>query len=96
MNISKLLLQPIITEASTLNTEKHNQYTFKVNPRSSKDGIAKAIKEMYKVEVLKVTTLSVKARSRRFGKKVGSLSSWKKAFVTLKAGQKIDFEKGTK
>lgn len=95
MNIAKILLQPIITEASTLQTEKNNQYIFKVVPKATKPQIAEAVSEMYNVTVLSVRTCQVKRQARRQGRRAGFTSSWKKAFVTLKSGQKIDFVKGS-
>lgn len=94
MNIAKILLQPVITEASTLNTEKNNQFVFRVHPNTTKPQIAKVVAQMYKVDVLKVRTSHIKQRARRLGRSSGFKPSWKKAIVTLKAGQKIDFVKG--
>lgn len=94
MNISKVLIEPVITEASTLNTEKNNFYTFKVYKQSTKRDIARAISELYKVEVVGVRTRNQKRKSRRVGRSQGFKPAWKKAYVAIKAGQRIDLTKG--
>ncbi len=93
MEIAKILLEPVITEASTAGAVL-NQYHFKVNPLANKYQIKFAIEEVFGVKVEKVRVLSVKAKQRRFGKRLGKTSSWKKAIVTLVQGQKIEFTSG--
>jgi len=94
MEISKIILAPIVTEASTAAVSAFNQYSFKVNPLANKYQIQHAIEQVFGVTIEKVRVLSVHAKTRRFGKRLGKTSSWKKAIVTLPKGQKIEFAKG--
>ena len=82
-----------VTEKGSSLTEKHNTYVMKVDRRANKVEIAKAVEKIFKVEVTGVNTLNVhgkQSRNRRTGRSERQ-SSWKKAFVTLKAGDKIEF-----
>jgi len=83
-------LRPIITEKSvTLSAE--NKYTFAVDPNSNKCEIRSAIEHIFKVKVLKVNTMNVKGKPRRWGRRYqGHRSDWKKAMVTLREGDKIE------
>ena len=86
-----IILKPIITEASMENLEK-NKYTFKVAKTANKYEIKSAVEELFNVKVVKVNTLNVRGRKRRMGRYEGYTSSWKKAVVTLKDGEKtIEF-----
>jgi large subunit ribosomal protein L23 len=93
------LLHPILTEKSTLLTEKKNQYTFKVESEADKILIKKAVEEKFDVNVVSVRTVNCMGkRKRQFTRKgliEGKKSNWKKAIVTLKDGQAIDFYTGT-
>jgi len=85
-----IILRPIVTEKSvTLSQE--NKYTFAVDPVANKCEIRSAIEHIFKVKVLKVNTLNVKGKPKRWGRKYeGHKSDWKKAVVTLKEGDKIE------
>ena len=85
-----ILSAPVITERSTKLIENSNLYTFKVNPKANKVEIKKAVEEIFKVEVLSVRTLNVKPKFKRTGKYEGYTKAYKKAFVEIKSGQKID------
>ena len=72
-----------------------SQYTFVVHPHATKTQIRHAIEEIFKVNVIKVNTINVRGKSRNFAKprrnaRSGKQSDFKKAIVTLKAGQKIE------
>ncbi len=84
-----VLLRPVITEKSMTETNS-GRYTFAVVKDASKLEIAQAVAEAFKVDVLAVNTSTVKGKSRRVGKRVGKKSDWKKAIVTLAAGQRIE------
>ncbi len=84
-----VLLRPVITEKSMTETNT-GRYTFAVMKDASKLEIAQAVAEAFKVDVLAVNTSTVKGKSRRVGKRVGKKSDWKKAIVTLAAGQRIE------
>ncbi len=90
-----ILIRPVVTEKMERLTEKVNQYGFIVDKRANKLQIKKAIEELYGVTVDSVNTMryagKLKTRYTRTGVLVGRTNSYKKAIVTLKEGEKIDF-----
>ncbi|MCX7869302.1 MAG: 50S ribosomal protein L23 [Terrimicrobiaceae bacterium] len=81
----------LLTEKATLLSEKHNQYVFRVSPRANKLEIKRAIEGLFKKTVIRVNTANYAGKKKRertaaFGRR----PHWKKAIVTLKAGEKID------
>lgn len=82
---------PHISEKSTDVAENNNTVVFKVATDASKNEIKAAVESLFKVEVKVVRTLNVKGKTKRHGARVGRRSDWKKAYVTLQAGQEIDF-----
>ncbi len=90
----EIILKPVITEKSMLGAEA-KKYTFKVAKDATKIDIARAVEEIYGVEVIKVNTINVRGKSRRYGRFEGTTPSWKKATVTLSAKSKnIEFFEG--
>jgi large subunit ribosomal protein L23 len=87
------ILAPVITEKATLLTEQ-NKVVFQVAKDATKDEIAAAVEELFKVRVIKVNTLITKGKTKRFRGIVGKRSDVKKAIVTLQAGQTIDISTG--
>lgn len=67
----------------------YNQYTFIVGPRTTKTEVRDAVKKAYKVDVVAVNMVSLPAKKRRLGRRMGMVSARKKAIVTLKEGQAI-------
>jgi large subunit ribosomal protein L23 len=94
MNPENLILAPIITEKGTLMNEKAGQVLFRVRKQASKDKIRVAIEHLFKVTVIKVRTSNFMGKERRRGAMKGRQSDWKKAYVTLKEGDKIEFFEG--
>jgi len=90
----RILQKPLVTEKGTLMSEKGNWVVFQVNGAANKLEIKKAVEQVFKVTVLKINTLTVKPKYRRFGRFTGKTKSWKKAMVLLKAGDRIDFFEG--
>jgi large subunit ribosomal protein L23 len=88
-----IIIRPIITEKSMDGLE-NSQYTFEVNPKANKYQIKQAVKEIFNVEVASVNTLKVQGKLKRRGVHVGRTSERKKAIVTLKPGQRIEFFEG--
>ena len=84
-----VLVRPIITEKSMTGTNS-GRYTFQVAKAATKQEIAQAVAESFKVDVVAVNTLTVKGKVRKVGKRVGKQTDWKKAVVTLAAGQRIE------
>ena len=90
-NAHDVIIRPIITEAS-MSRLADKKYTFEVASDSNKIEIKKAVEEIFKVEVAKVNTISVKSKNKRVGYHFGKTSEWKKAIVTLTADSKtIEF-----
>ena len=86
-----IVTSPLITEKGTMVSELSNQVVFRVRRDASKDEIRKAIETLFKVKVEKVRTLNLLGKTRRVGKHAGKRPDWKKAYVTLAEGQRIDF-----
>ncbi|WMC10762.1 50S ribosomal protein L23 [Oceanimonas pelagia] len=89
--ILKVLKAPHISEKSTMVAEKTNTIVFKVAKDATKAEVKAAVEKLFEVEVKDVRTLVVKGKTKRTGMRVGQRSDWKKAYVTLKEGQDIDF-----
>jgi large subunit ribosomal protein L23 len=89
-----LIISPLITEKGTISGEKANQVVFRVRPAASKDQIRTAVEELFKVTVLKVRTSNFLGKERRRGRNLGRRPNWKKAYVTLKQGDHIEFFEG--
>jgi large subunit ribosomal protein L23 len=91
----EILKKPIITEKMTMLGEKRNQYAFRVDKRANKYQIRQAIQELYGVQVDAVNTMryagKTKSRYTKAGFVEGRTDSFKKAVVTLKEGEVIDF-----
>lgn len=84
-----VILKPYITEKSATLKEGFNQYAFKVATEANKVEIRNAVQELFNVKVADVRTVNYDGKSVRFGLKKGRRANWKKAIVTLKAGEKI-------
>lgn len=83
-----LIKKPVISEKS-INQGETNKYTFLIADEADKVSVARAIEATYKVEVIKVNIVKLPAKTKRYGKRIGTRSSRKKAVVTLKAGDRI-------
>ena len=87
------ILSPVITEKATYLSEQ-NKVVFRVAKDATKDEIAAAVEELFKVQVVKVNTLNTKGKTKRFRGRPGRRSDVKKAVVTLAEGQSIDITTG--
>ena len=87
-----VLLAPHVTEKTSLAMQNHNQYTFRVRREATKTDIKKAVELMFEVKVAAVQVVNEPGKTRRFGKHAGRTQDWKKAYVSLAAGQSIDYE----
>lgn len=98
MNQEKLmniLLEPRVTEKSTMVADKSNQYVFKVAKSATKPEIKKAVELMFEgAEVESVQVSNVKGKNKMFARMPGKRADWKKAYVKLKPGFDIDFMGG--
>jgi len=87
------IIAPVITEKATVLSEQ-NKVVFRVAMEATKDEIAAAVEELFKVKVTKVNTLIQKGKTKRFRGREGRRSDVKKAIVTLQEGQSIDITTG--
>jgi large subunit ribosomal protein L23 len=94
MSPEGLILAPVITEKGTSVAEKSNQVVFRVRRGASKHAIRHAVEELFKVRVVKVRTSNVLGKTRRRAKILGRQPDWKKAYVTLREGDRIEFFEG--
>lgn len=93
MHSFEILRRPIVTEKSTLLSE-NGRYVFEVAKKAGKHDIKRAVEEAFDVSVAKVRTMSVKGKRKRFGPKITTQRSWKKAIVTLEPGETISLFEG--
>ena len=92
--ILQVLVMPHVSEKASAVAEANHQHVFKVLPGATKVEIKQAVEELFKVQVSQVRVLNVKGKVKRFGQREGNRSNWRKAYVTLAAGQDIDFAGG--
>ena len=90
----RMLREPHITEKTTLQKELSNKVVFRVPKNVNKIEIKKAIKAIFNITVESVQTINVKGKVKRQGKSVGKRSDWKKAIVTLKPDDTIEYFEG--
>lgn len=90
MNSFEVIKNLRITEKGSAQSGKYNQYTVVADARANKIQIRRAVQELFKVSVIKISTLNVRGKARRSNtKQAGRSPAWKKAIVTLKADDKI-------
>ena len=89
MTNTLVLLRPIVTEKSMTQTNE-GKYTFEVLKAATKQEIAEAVAEAFKVDVVDVNVMTVHGKSRRYGKRIGKKPDRKKAVVTVAKGQRIE------
>ena len=87
----QVVLRPLITEKATHISERHNAYTFEVNPLATKTEIKTAIEALFNVKVLDVRIQNRRGKLRRYRLKAGRMRNWKKAIVSLHDEYRIDF-----
>lgn len=92
MKLEQILRRPIaLTEKSTQLREKSNQVVFEVVRTANKTQIKDAVESLFGVKVIGVNTMIYRGKDRRMGRGYAKLQNWKKAVVTLKEGDSIDF-----
>ncbi|THF63904.1 50S ribosomal protein L23 [Pseudothauera nasutitermitis] len=90
----QVLLAPQISEKATQIADKNEQVVFKVASDATKPEVKAAVELLFKVQVESVQIANVKGKVKRFGRSFGRRKDWKKAFVSLKPGQEINFAAG--
>jgi large subunit ribosomal protein L23 len=97
MNPYKIIVRPIDTEKTRFQASELGQYVFEVHPGANKHEVKRAIEEIFETEVVSVNTMIMPAKaSKRYGRGRRSVrrSPWKKAVVTVAAGERLDLFEG--
>ncbi len=89
-----ILRRPLVTEKSTTEKDLRNKLFFEVDRKANKIEIKQAVEKFFKVDVLDVATLNMNGKVKRVGRKFAKMPDWKKAVVTIKAGQRVEFFEG--
>lgn len=90
LDLHAVLVQPLLTEKVTALREASNTVGFIVHPEANRLQIKQAVETLLKVKVEKVNVMNVRGKLKRLGRFSGKRSDWKKAFVTLKQGEKLE------
>ncbi len=93
MHLYEVLRRPLITEKNSI-LQTQNKYVFEVAKQANKIQVKKAVETAFKVKVNSVNVLTVPGKTRRVGRQLVLTQSWKKAIVTLRQGDKIEFFEG--
>jgi large subunit ribosomal protein L23 len=93
MHLYEVLRRPLITEKNTV-LQAQNKYAFEIADGANKPMIKQAVEKAFKVTVTGVNVVTMRGKTRRAGRRVFHSSPWKKAIVTLKPGDKIEFFEG--
>ena len=96
-DVRRAIVAPVVSEKSYLLVQAHNQYTFRVAADATKPEIKAAVEMLFSkkdaaLEVTGVRVANVKGKEKRFGRFIGRRRNWKKAYVSLAAGQEINFQ----
>ncbi|GIW40115.1 MAG: 50S ribosomal protein L23 [Candidatus Binatia bacterium] len=94
MEPHEVIQAPLITEKGTLVNEAANQVVFRVHPKATKHDIRRAVEALFRVKVEAVRTARYLGKKKRIGRSLGKRPDWKKAYVTLAEGHRIDFFEG--
>ncbi|HEY9140059.1 MAG TPA: 50S ribosomal protein L23 [Bryobacteraceae bacterium] len=89
MTIHKVLRRPLVTEKGVEKKDNERTLCFEVAADANKTQVKQAVQKLFKVKVAEVRTANMEGKLRRRGKFAGYRSDWKKAYVKLKAGEKV-------
>ena len=89
-----IIKRPVVTEKTSNQKEAANQVTFEVDRKANRIEIRRAIERIFNVRVANVRTMQVRGKFKRRGRILGKRRDWKKAVVTLRAGERIEFFEG--
>ena len=93
-NLYTVMKKPLFTEKGNNLKETENKILIEVSRDANKIDIKKAIEEIFKVKVEKVSTISTRGKWKKYGRSIGKRPDKKKAIITLKKGEKLDFIEG--
>jgi large subunit ribosomal protein L23 len=92
--LHRTIVRPIITEQTSAAYQDRGEYTFEVDASANKTAIRQAVERLFGVKVTNVWTMNLRGKSRRVGQSTGRRPHWKKAIVTLRAGDTIEIFEG--
>ncbi len=95
-SIHDIIRRPLLSEKGNILNESENKVLIEVTRDANKIEIKRAIEKIFKVNVASVHTLNIHGKKKRLGRHEGRTRNWKKAIVTLKSGEKLDFLEGVK
>jgi large subunit ribosomal protein L23 len=93
-NYFDVLKRPLLTEKGQDMRDEQGKYLFEVSASANKVEVARAVEKLFGVRVAKVNTQWIRGKQKRVGRNIGKRANWKKAVVTLRAGDVIDFFEG--
>lgn len=94
MNLHDVIISPVVTEKTEeikSAGKNQNRYTFKIQMKANKELVRQALHKIYKVDAVRINTMVVPGKKKRFGQQPTKSPVWKKAMVTLAPGQKIEY-----
>jgi large subunit ribosomal protein L23 len=89
-----IIIRPVVTEKTNIQKEAANQVTFEVDRKANRIEVRRAIERIFNVRVGNVRTMQVRGKFKRRGRVLGKRRDWKKAIVTLRPGERIEFFEG--
>jgi len=89
-----IIIRPVVTEKTNIQKEEANQVTFEVDRKANRIEVRRAIERIFNVRVVNVRTMQVRGKFKRRGRVLGKRRDWKKAIVTLRPGDRIEFFEG--
>jgi large subunit ribosomal protein L23 len=89
MNLYEVIQRPLVTEKGVLKKDEERTLCFQVHPDANKTQVKAAVEKLFKVKVDEVRTATFEGKLRRRGRFSGYRADWKKAYVRLKAGEKV-------
>jgi large subunit ribosomal protein L23 len=93
-DIYSIIKRPLFTEKGAFIKENENKVLIEVDRGANKAEIKRAVEEIFKVKVEKVATINTTGKLKRYGRSIGRRPDRKKAIITLKKGEKLDFIEG--
>jgi large subunit ribosomal protein L23 len=95
MDYTQVLIRPVVTEKTTALKDEANQVVFQVASGANKIEVKRAVEEAFQVRVLSVNVVKSKPRAKkRFGRSMGTIAGYKKAYIQIAPGDKIDYFEG--
>ncbi len=89
-----IIKRPVVTEKTNIQKEEANQVTFEVDRKANRIEVGRAIERIFNVKVVNVRTMQIRGKFKRRGRVLGKRRDWKKAIVTLRPGDRIEFFEG--